>query len=439
MYKEDLYMRSRLKLDFSLETAEERKNFIDTYIVQFPDLTHSEAETIANYLLWGKTKEGVALGAETELETKWSRTKEVDSLESLMENPAQNDLQIKALGDSTPIKQTRKVFNREKVRKNAPPYLIETFEKLWRSIDETDLLINFYELKVGKRTKPPRKELLDRFSEEEQNSIRKKAENLTQFIYLKKRHELIELRREQFTLQDSYQSTINLHQTFLNFHDNSISFEADIQVLPLGLAAGPLKELIFDKNFDPAHLNEQQLQQISDFIWEKKKEKPNSIDFRDLETVYQIYLFRDEFIDQIERSKELHSVDGNLNDLLNTLDFYESIADLTEPQLEILRLKEQHLKNSDIAAQINRKFGKSYTANYISTIFRQKIIVKINEAAELHRETIENCFFPENFKKCTSCGRVLLLDARNWVRKSRSKDGFQNRCKRCEKKARKKV
>ena len=65
---------NRLKLDFSLETAQERKDFIDTYIVQFTDLTNAEAETIANYLLWGKTEEGVALGADTELATKWTKT-----------------------------------------------------------------------------------------------------------------------------------------------------------------------------------------------------------------------------------------------------------------------------------------------------------------------------------------------------------------------------
>ena len=57
---------NRLKLDFSLETAEERKNFIDTYITQFPDLTHAEAETIANYLLWGKDENGTPIGADTE-------------------------------------------------------------------------------------------------------------------------------------------------------------------------------------------------------------------------------------------------------------------------------------------------------------------------------------------------------------------------------------
>lgn len=114
------------------------------------------------------------------------------------------------------------------------------------------------------------------------------------------------------------------------------------------------------------------------------------------------------------------------------------MADLTDIQREILELKIRKIKNQDVAKQINEKYGKSYTANYISTIFKQKIIVRINEAAQLHWDVIENCFYPENFKKCTGCGRELLLDPRNFVRKSRSKDGFNSKCKRCEKKERQK-
>ena len=44
-------MKNRLKLDFSLETAEQRKEFVDNYIDEIEDITPQEAETIANYLL----------------------------------------------------------------------------------------------------------------------------------------------------------------------------------------------------------------------------------------------------------------------------------------------------------------------------------------------------------------------------------------------------
>ena len=99
-----------------------------------------------------------------------------------------------------------------------------------------------------------------------------------------------------------------------------------------------------------------------------------------------------------------------------------------------MKLKKR--KNSDIAYDINHKWKKAYTANYISTIFRQRIIPKINEAAAYHEKIIENLCFPEEFKTCTCCGRTLLKDSINFTKKSRSKDGFTARCKRCEKQAR---
>ena len=104
--------------------------------------------------------------------------------------------------------------------------------------------------------------------------------------------------------------------------------------------------------------------------------------------------------------------------------------------MDILRQKISKQKNQDIALFINKKYHKTYNANYISTIFRQKIIAAINEAAALHYEIMINIFFPENFKKCKQCGRTLLLISNNFVRKTKSKDGFVSRCKQCDKKNR---
>ena len=59
--------QNRLKLDFSLETAEERKNFLSTYLVQFDNLTQTELATLADYLLWGKDESGEAIGKGTGL------------------------------------------------------------------------------------------------------------------------------------------------------------------------------------------------------------------------------------------------------------------------------------------------------------------------------------------------------------------------------------
>ena len=430
---------NRLKLDFTLESAQERVDFINTYIKQFDRLTEKEIVTIEEYLLWGKTDEGIALGAGTGLETKWSKPKEAESLDAVLENPALANSQLYSLNDAVLYKKNRDVFSRSEARKQAPSFLVRLFEDLWRNIDETELEINFYEERVGKRDKPPREELLKRFTNEEIESIRARSQKLNQYKYLKLRHRLKELRTEQFTIRDSYKTSFNITQSIYSPKDKTFVFDYDVEVLPLGIKEGEVGKLIFDINFDPRALTEKQLQIISDLIWRKKDFKgTKTFDFRNLEMVYQLYLFKDELYDRVKKIEYDHLIENNLKGLLKTLHFYESIADLTDIQREILKLKEQKQKNADIANYINNKYKKSYTANYISTIFKQKIITRINEAVELHKDTIENCFFEENFKVCNNCGRILLLDGRNWVKKARSKDGFQNKCKRCEHELRRK-
>ena len=433
-------MGNRLKLDWKLETAVDRANFISTYVVQFPDLTPKEASTIADYLLWGKDENGVPIGKDTGLETKWTKPNEAESLDAVLENPALSNAQLYALNDAVVLKKGRDVFNRDEARKEAPIFLQQTFEELWKTIDEIELEINFYELRVGKREKPPRDELLNRFTDEEVELISARSQKLNQYGYLKLRGRIKELRTEQFTIRDSYRSTFNITQSVYSPKNNSFVFDCDIQVLPLGIKEGAVGDVVFNTEFDPDALSEEQLRLINELVWRKKKINPNMqvFDFRELDAVYQLYLFKEEFDERLEQVKIDHIVENNLANLLETLHFYEQIADLTDIQREILRLKEKKDKNADIASYINKKYGKSYTANYISTIFKQKIIVKINEAVKLHQDTIENCFFKENFKQCTDCGRILLLDGRNWVKKTRSKDGFQSRCKRCERELRQK-
>ena len=176
-------MQNRLKLDFSLESAQDRVNFINSYIVQFPTLTQSEASTIADYLLWGKTEEGVALGADAGLETRWSKPNEAESLDAVLENPALSNIQLYSLNDAVVLKKGRDVFDRDEAREKAPDYLKKTFEDLWRMIDEIELEINFYEEEIGKRDKPPRKELLKRFTDEEAEFIRARSQKLNQYKY----------------------------------------------------------------------------------------------------------------------------------------------------------------------------------------------------------------------------------------------------------------
>lgn len=441
---------NRLHLDFSLATNTERVAFIDEYL-QRPEFvkrppTEEELETIGNYILWGKdpvTGLNAKQAGIVDIETKhgtWDKSSNVESLEGLMEQPTFNEASLQSLSEGTAYCTKREVFSRKEALEKCPEFLRKTFTDLFHQIDELDLAICYYDLAHGRRKNPPRDTLLIKFTEKEKQELQQVADSWTQYTYLRKRHQLVEMRREQYTLRDSFVTQIMIPDTGCAQEPSPPpSIDAEIEVLPLGTYNSSLvASALFRpwENLHPGVVSEKELQLISDLIWKKKKYKPANnqmyIDFRELEHVYQLFqLFFD-----LETAANFAEIDSNLPALMRTLKFYTDMADLSELQREILDLKLKKEKNIDIADLVNKKWGKSYTANYISTIFRQRIIPKINEAAAYHELLAGNLFFEEEFKTCTCCKKVLLRDSNNFTRKARSKDGFTTRCKKCEKASR---
>lgn len=438
---------NRLKLNFSIPLAKDRASFVQEYLTDpiftKKPPTRDELETISNYILWGKDEDGknAVQRKEIQILTKnstWDRRPDEESLDALIESPVFNENIVVRPTEARP-KVVKEVFSREEALQNCPPYLQEEFQRLFRNIDELDLQLNFYDLEHGKRKKAPRKELLARFTESEQNEIQKTALELDQYAYLKKRHLLVELRRQQYTLKDSYSFSLQKDVTCKGQTDNLEpevpNFGTEIRVRPLGtISERSTSSLIFQPFADlvPKNFSEKQLEQISKYLWRKPQDSIYCFDFTNLEHVYNLFL---SYFD-VENGVILDTIDRSADFLLKTLEYYMDKANLTEIQKQILNLKVNGFKNSEIAERINAQFGFSYSSNYISTIFRQKIIKSINDAAKYHQLLIENLFFPEEFKRCICCGETLLRDSRNFVRKSRAKDGYVNKCKRCEKRDR---
>ena len=431
---------NRLKLDFSIQTTDGRRDFVSQYILQ-PQfqknpLTENELETIANYILWGKDEDGLNISQKglVQIETRnktWQRD-DTESLDALMESPTFSEASLRRPTEAR-TRVAREVFDRKKTLSECPAHLVPVFEDLFKRIDSIELALNFYEFLHGRREEPPRDQLQKRFSAEEIEAAQQAVTKWNQFRYLKQRHLIVELRREQFTLRDTYiEKHVRHTPPEPEIEPVDPDFDAEIPVYPLGLAAGPIGGLVFkeEENLNPSTYTENELLRVLRFYWDKKSESRPAIffDFTELEHIYELF----GQLNELEDSICALSVNSNLGKLLDTLKYYISLTDLTEAQQEILNLKIDKTKNQDIADHINKKYNKSYTANYISTIFRQKIIPRINETAEFHAKVIENLSFPENFKKCTGCGKILLIDPDKFVRKSRSKDGFATRCKICD-------
>jgi hypothetical protein len=101
--------------------------------------------------------------------------------------------------------------------------------------------------------------------------------------------------------------------------------------------------------------------------------------------------------------------------------------------IDILEMKKKKKTNQEIVKYVNKTYWKSYSSNYISTLFNQKIIPEICNAARIHFEIVGNLWFPENFKRCNTCGRLFFVSDDFFVHRSNNKDGFSNRCKACDK------
>lgn len=425
---------NRLQLDFSIQNRPERVDFAQKYLdtIKFVP-TEDELDTIAKYILWGKDEETGLNGRQEglELETRYGTwdSDRIESLDALIENPAFSEAMLRGPSD-IPTKIPRKNFSRSEARKFAPPHILNALESIWHEIDETELLLNFYEIKCGKREIPPRQPLLDRVPASEQISLEARAQSLQPYAYLKLKHRLVDLRREQYTYRDSYMEEHQTQPTFNYIEDEGPTFGTEITVKPAGLLNDSiLSKKVFKPNEypEPADFSESDLAGLSKLLWDPAPSTHDFFDFSNPDHLYQLFGMWDDI------NSEPESVYSNLAYFARTASYYKDLAHLDPILEEIFNAKLSKQQNQDIANYINKKYNKSYRSNYISTLYCKKCLGLIAETAKRHREVLENIFFPENFKKCKDCGRTLLMNEDNFVKRARSNDGFSPRCKKCEK------
>lgn len=194
-------------------------------------------------------------------------------------------------------------------------------------------MIEQWELNHGKRTKEIRPELIKRFDEEEICKMREKVTHWNQYKYLKMRHELVELRREQYTLRDSFRKTMFTQDDDSYTEVAPLDFDVNVDVLPLGLNYGEGISLVVFRTWRelvPSQISDADLKLMSDLYWKKEGSAQSTyqtwIDFRELEHVYQLLNYLGELNDAAVEA----DVSSNLPSLLRTLQFYIDHADLND-------------------------------------------------------------------------------------------------------------
>ena len=154
--------------------------------------------------------------------------------------------------------------------------------------------IHFYEFAHGKRKEPPRTALTKRFDESDIEAARQTAAKWNQFKYLKQRHLIVELRREQFTLRDSYTEKHQRHTPpEPDIDPVHLDFDAEVPVFPLGLMGSPSSKLAFKEldQLNPHTYTEKELDALAHLYWNKKEQSRPELffDFGELEHVYELF------------------------------------------------------------------------------------------------------------------------------------------------------
>lgn len=386
----------KFKLDFNIYSAKDRLEAIRS--IPLETLTPTELETVSNYVLYGKDEDGTSVVDRKEIEIKtkfnsYNKQKFV-SLDEMMESPTFDENILEK--DYTKYKKIKPSIDKEKAKK------IPGMEKLWEEIDR---LQDILDQNVGKKEWV---EGTQKLSMREQ-------------YYLK--HHLIQLRTHQYYLMDSYYPVIGQKKNKSEYHEDQFRFQMSYPIFPRGTCKSEN-----DQNFQKPYLDKTgPARAIDNGVIEKLKEQGKPyFDFRDLDHLYYLILHYQDLRSWIEDSP-----DAPLWELIWTIDFYIEKAKLSEQQRLIVEGKKRGLSNKEIRVELNEKLGIDHQVNYISTIWK-KAVGLIQEAVELNYDEYLCKDYKKAWKKCRCCGELKLKDGRNFVKKTKSADGFTTRCKTCD-------
>ena len=350
-------------LDFNLQAYQERLGLVNYLDEQglLDKCPPSELDKVANYLLYAED-------VDAEVELKEGSRKKV-SYESLIESTL-GETTIQKSQEVSIYKIPRPTIDRT-VDKDIP-----TIQQLWEAIDLISERYNYCrEVLEGKRDIDIERKLVPTYQ-------------VKYFL----REWMIDLRREQFLLKDSYKPIVCNNATFPIYAE-----KPDY----IGMTIGPHVLCDYDMLVDFGdwkHIHAM----LKYYNGMKSKVKDNPY-----HPWWELYNFLDELIEKTRLSPE---------------------------QKLILEEKIAHVPNEDIVKHLEEMGGKTYSINYISTIWKQHITKQIAKRAYLYWDEITNK--PDGtlatmlkWKVCPQCGRQLYAHDINF---GKNQDGtWRDICKDC--------
>nr|DAJ63449.1 MAG TPA: RNA polymerase subunit [Caudoviricetes sp.] len=517
----------KIQLDFSKSSLSDRLGVANQYA--HSNLSVKNCKHIADYLLWSRDENGTCISKneDFDLSSKWSQS-QPDSIEGLLEQEG-TPPNFHAMGEIPPTLVRKQKFSRAEAL--ASP-LAPHFKALFEEIDRLDVLISFA---MGKE---PREELVNRIEPSCLFALRAKAAKLSPKELQRARHDLVDLRTEQYELRDSYKPQLRNAKQPMGKAEL-----APLEIEPLGLWAEPTttlgKFLWADEPTPPAndedrrrlaqalkrllarsckhtttqtqvedglqagsherevinlsHATSRTCEQTSkqdtigqenssktderevkigsnatartskqstkqnkieehscqneDGLHERAVEKTShdsdclheravTFDLLDPNSWLQLLPYYNTIYNAKLEAEERHDIESEAPALWNTIQYYFDRALMQAEYRLIVEMKSENWRNEDINNELRRRNLKTFSVNYISTIYKKRIPKLLAQAVEAHYELALALDQPDEWKRCSKCGKLLHLDSNHFRRLGKSKDGFVGSCKQCDKKKR---
>lgn len=408
-------MKKKFSLNYDIYSDQDRVKEINKILDNLNSTpSNSDLELMANYILYGKDENNTNAIQRKETYEEKKRynsfkkaSEKVESLDAIMDNPMMDQIGFKAMDEKYVYKKIKPSIKRPKFNKEGQiidpgDSQIPGMEQLWEAIDRLQKIINIADGKI-----PP-----------DENPIITDSYKL-----YKMRHQLIELRRDQYYLKDLFAPTIK----FLN--------------------CKPTPPQLIDWDNDSFYW-------ISKEEWEKKvnssyikvSKNPNDYEWREdgmVKWVVRHHIFDWENPTHIKYLIDNYSAiwqmayDQPYSDariLIMDFDRYQTMADLSPLRQHILNRKIDKWTYLNILRELDKEWNIQYNENHICTIVTTEIPQKIAKIARRNRLLLETPI--EERKTCTICKRALPKDYLFFGKNSGRRDGFSSSCKECEKKRR---
>lgn len=414
-------MKKPYSLDYTIERDIDRLHLVEGILDTLEsNPSETDLEQMATYILYGKDEDGnssLRRGEVYDNSKRYNSFKTSDdyvvSLDEMLENPAIDEQNFKSAYKRDVYKKAVPTIRRPKYDKKTGELIdigdadVPGMIELWERLDHFDKWIHILEGKL------PPDENFPIFEDD--------------YRLYRLKHNLIDMKRTQYYLKDTYKP--QLHFQKLD-HPKAQFYDWD------GQAAYwlPFDKWQYRVTHSYTHTVSQRLED-----YETRGEGP-TLEVKwvvckhafDWENYKHVYALMNNYLPLKEQLKEKLDTYGRT--LIWDLERYVEMAQLTPVRKAIALKVMQQMPRDQICDELFAEFGFTYNTYYLSTLIANDIPKKIA------REALRNrliCETPQSeLKVCKECGQALPRHPLFFTKNSGRKDGFQSRCRDCERQRR---